>query len=396
MRALPVLLSAALLAALPATALAGTVSLDAGTVRFVDGAGAKDDLHSTLRFDADGGVDPLGWSVSFLEYDPPLTGCEQGFVSASRYCATGGVPPGALQIDLGAGDDAVDLVNEQPTAPTAITLAGGPGDDLLATYQARATLDGGEGDDLLRPDDRPTALSVPPEITPGGVIRGGAGTDTVDYATTLSRIDVSLDGVANDGRPGEKDNVQADVEDVVGGDFAGTLVGSLVANRLTGGGSADRIVGAGGRDQLSGVGGDDTIDALDGSGGDRVDCGGGADTALLDAGDVVAGCEKTTWAPALSSSRLRYRGGRIAVTVSCTKAASCRGTLRLTTTRQGKTVTVAKATYRAPRGKRATVRLKPGAKGRAALGRTRRLTAQLLVAPTGTTPAAGRAVTVRR
>ena len=96
------------------------MSADAGTVRFVDSVGAKDDLNSTLRLDPDGGVDPLGWSVSFLAYDPPPTtgpGCAEGFVSASRYCSTGDAPPAALLIDLGAGDDSVALVNEQPAAP---------------------------------------------------------------------------------------------------------------------------------------------------------------------------------------------------------------------------------------------------------------------------------------
>jgi hypothetical protein len=394
------LLSAGLVLALPATASAGTVSADAGTVRFVDDAGVKDELYSTLRLDPDGGVDPLGWSVSFLEYDPTLTtgpGCEQGFVSASRYCSTGATPPAALQIDLGAGDDAVEVINEQPTAPTAVTVAGGPGNDVLATYQTRAALDGGAGDDVLRPDDRPTALSVPPEPTPGGVIRGGAGTDTVAYPGAFSRIDVSLDGVANDGRPGEKDNAQADVENVEGSDFGGTLVGSDSANALTGAGGGDRIIGGGGRDELRGIGGDDTIDALDGTGGDRVDCGDGADASRLDAGDTAGACEKTIWAPGVSSSALRYRGRRIAVAVSCPRASTstCRGTLRLTAKRAGKALAVARASYRARRGKRVTVRLKPGAAGRSALSRTRKLVAQLIVAPAGTSPSAGRAVTVR-
>jgi Ca2+-binding RTX toxin-like protein len=397
------LLSAAIVLVLPAAALAGTVSADAGTVRFVDDAGAKDDLNSTLRLDPDGGIDPLGWSVSFLAYDPPLTtgpGCAEGFVSASRYCSTGDAPPAALQIDLGAGDDSVALINEQPAAPTAVTVAGGAGNDLLATYQTRAALDGGAGDDVLRPDGRPTALSVPPEPTHGGAIRGGAGTDLVAYDGAFSRIDVSLDGVANDGRPGEKDDVETDVENIEGADFGGTLIGSDTANRLTGGGSGDRIVGRGGRDELRGVGGDDTIDALDGSGGDRVDCGDGADNALLDAGDVAAGggasCERTIWAPRVSSPRLRYRGARIAVALACTGTSTCRGTLRLTVTRAGKALTLAKAGYRARRGKRVTVRLKPGAAGRSALSRTRKLAARLIVAPAGTRPSAGRAVTVRR
>jgi RTX calcium-binding nonapeptide repeat (4 copies) len=401
MRTRLLLAALAVALALPGSVQAGTVSLEAGSIRFADPAGANDELTSTLRFDPDGGVDPLGWSVSFLEFDPPLVtgpGCEVGFVSASRFCSSGGAPPATLRIDLGAGDDAVELVNEQPTAPTTLSILGGTGPDVISTYQARALLDGGDGDDLIRPDDRPTALSVPPEPSPRGVVRGGAGIDTVDYAGGFSRIDVSLDGEANDGRPGERDDVASDVENVQGGDFGGRLLGSKRANRLSGGGADDRITGAAGRDALAGAGGNDVLDALDGAGRDSVDCGSGVDTAQLDSGDALAaGCERVAWAPRVASARLRSANGAIAVALSCPRASAgaCRGTLRLTFVRAGKPVTLAKARYRVRRGGRTSVSAKTTRAGRAALSRKRRVRARLLVAPAGSRPTAGRAVTVR-
>jgi sugar lactone lactonase YvrE len=80
-------------------------------------------------------------------------------------------------------------------------------------------------------------------------------------------------------------------------------------------------------------------------------------------------------ATALTSTRLRYRSGRIAVTVSCRASRACRGTLRIA---KG-TTTIGTRSYRIKAGARATVRLKPTRRGRATLmrSRTHRLTVQL-------------------
>jgi len=182
--------------------------------------------------------------------------------------------------------------------------------------------------------------------------------------------------------------VMADVENVIGSAYNdNVLIASRAANRLEGQGANDRLVGGAGKDYLVGWAGSHTLDALDGAGGDRVECGDGADVAYADSGDVVADdCEKVSWAPAVASSKLRYRSKRISVKLKCPKAstATCRGKVRLTA-RSGKKL--AAASYRIKRGKAATVRLKarekPGRK------------ATLYLAPKGTNPIAGRAVTVR-
>ena len=204
-----------------------------------------------------------------------------------------------LAVDLGAGDDVLELglkLNAM-TAPTQITIAGGSGNDEIATIRARAEIDGGEGDNVLGPDQA-YANDSPPGPTPGGVLRGGPGIDRADYEAALDPIEVSLNDRADDGRRGEGDNVRSDIENVIGSQFGNVLSGNDVANVLTGGAAADRLRGGAGRDTLEGRAGDDTLHALDGAAGDRLDCGAGDDVALVDAGDTVVGCERLTRARA--------------------------------------------------------------------------------------------------
>jgi hypothetical protein len=395
------LVATAVVLGVPAIAEAGVATADGGTARFADPSGARDVLAADLEFvDRTPDVDPQGWSVSFLQYDPPATwgaGCQEGFVGT--LCPFGASPPGAIVVDLGAGDDELEFGIKATTRPeTSVTLAGGAGNDRIATVRTRALIDGGEGDDVLLPDAR-WSLDFPPDPTPGGVVAGGPGTDTADYEQALDPIDVSLDGKPNDGRAGEGDNVRPDVENVVASQVGGTLAGGAGANRLEGRGGPDRIAGGAGRDTLTGGGGDDTLDALDAAGGDRVECGEGVDVALVDAGDIVAAepsaCEQVSWAPRLAASNLRYRNERIALALSCPREAqSCRGTVVLRSA--GSTPkTLAQASYRVKRGKRATLRLKPTRAGRSAFKR-RSVKATAVVQPSGTAASTGRAVTVRR
>jgi hypothetical protein len=329
------LTAAVALLGVPAVAAAGIASSEGGTARFSDPSGANDDLSVTLeRIDRTPDVDPQGWNVLFYSLADPVTwgaGCQEGFVGT--ICPYGPNPPAALAVDLGDGDDQLelDVKVEAADAPTRISVSAGAGDDLVATVRARADIDGGPGDDVIKPDER-RALDLPPDPTPGGVIRGGAG-----------------------------------------------------------------------RDQLDGRGGNDTIDALDGAPGDRIACADGADVALADAGDIVAveqttggaACERVTWAPRLVSSRLRYRDGRIALALSCPRAAStCRGSVLLRSA-GSRPRTLARTRYRAKSGKRASLRLKTTRAGRSAFKR-RSVKATALVQPRGATTATGPVVTVRR
>jgi Ca2+-binding RTX toxin-like protein len=98
---------------------------------------------------------------------------------------------------------------------------------------------------------------------------------------------------------------------VVGGDGGERLRGNKGNDRLSGGAGNDRLVGGAGHDRLSGGDGDDVLkggrgrntyrggagrDVIAARNGTRdvVDCGGGSDTARVDAADRVTHCERTS------------------------------------------------------------------------------------------------------
>ena len=121
-------------------------------------------------------------------------------------------------------------------------------------------------------------------------LSGGDGIDTADYELS-ARVTVTLDDQANDGSPGEKDNVRTDVENVEGGGDEDTFTGSNRGNRLDGAAGEDYIDGETGADQLLGGGSIDVLRARDGSR-DVVTCGRAKDLAIVDPVDEVArNCE---------------------------------------------------------------------------------------------------------
>jgi hypothetical protein len=208
------------------------------------------------------------------------SGC-QTISAGTHYLCPGagdGAPVTAVVADAGDGNDTLDASGL--TAARA-TLIGGAGDDTLGGGAADDTLSGGDGDDTLLHDAGADSLS------------GGAGLDRalVDPGRSLS---VSLDDVANDGVPGEGDDVHSDIEDVIadpGASGTATLIGDAAGNLLSVTGGRAVITGGGGADELLGSPGDDTIDARDGWP-DRVSCGGGTDTVQTDQLDEVASdCE---------------------------------------------------------------------------------------------------------
>src|SRR5918992_1096633 len=153
-------------------------------------------------------------------------------------------------------------------------LDGGPGNDRLFGGAGADDLRGGPGDDRLGGGLGPDELS------------GGPGRDIAIYGQRGRRVRVSIGKGANDGAAREGDNVHSDVEDVQGGRGNDVLTGNGRANRLFGGGGRDNLRGRGGNDLLMGGGANDRIDARDGAGSvDRIECGAGNDTALVDAAD---------------------------------------------------------------------------------------------------------------
>jgi Ca2+-binding RTX toxin-like protein len=185
--------------------------------------------------------------------------------------------PCSARIELGDGNDTLALAGTSQKGPFLVD--GGAGDDEIHIVgDANAIVTGGPGHDVLRAD----AVSE---------LDGGDGPDDLQgdravasYAARSVGVSVTLDGAANDGAPGENDNVTTG--SVVGGDGADVLTGNDAANELSGRGGDDVLAGAGGDDTLRGDGGADRIDAgagddrVEGSTDDTVTCGPGTDVAL--------------------------------------------------------------------------------------------------------------------
>lgn len=300
--------------------------------------------------------------------------------------------------DLGAGNDFAEGYGSEVVqgGPGSDEIAGLSGDDELDGGDGNDKVDGGDGADTIRGgagDD--TLKSDPMETHSPDVIDGGPGRDAItdwmagDPATAQVPT-VTLDGVADDGFPGEGDDVtnMEIVESYGALRFTGTdgddiATASEVGNRaeLTGRGGNDKLKGtdrddvidggAGADDITAGYGNDaivggpgqdkivadrdgrcnemhcdlspgsasDTIDAVDGEV-DNVTCGPGTDAVKADAADVVApDCESVTRAGAAPAS------GTQAPTSNSTKRAATRIALSGTPTlrvllARGLTITV--------------------------------------------------------
>lgn len=140
-------------------------------------------------------------------------------------------------------------------------LLGTPADDVICGYGGNDTLEGFGGNDLLLGGDGNDTLRGGPGADD---LDGEAGTDLGDYADQSVGIVVSLDGLANDGSPGENDDVATSVENVTGGSGADVLTGSAAANTLIGGLGDDSLMGGGANDTLNPGAGNDQVAGDDG------------------------------------------------------------------------------------------------------------------------------------
>src|SRR5882757_3922139 len=127
------------------------------------------------------------------------------------------------------GGNSHDWLSGSSTNLAANRLSGGPGNDVLRGYGGNDALLGGPGNDTMY---------------------GGAGTDLVSYADHKpnSPVHASLDGLVNDGGPGESDTIGTDVEDLDGGHGNDTLIGDDGPNVLDASTGNDVINGKGGLD----------------------------------------------------------------------------------------------------------------------------------------------------
>ena len=122
------------------------------------------------------------------------------------------------------GADGKDHLNTRSVTGVPTTLNGGSGGDLLIGSPSGDSISGGPGDDSMRGgagDDFLAGGFGPFLETDADIEDGGTGIDTVSYLGHNPGAIVTRDGKPNDGSPGEHDNVDSDIENVVGRVAAG-------------------------------------------------------------------------------------------------------------------------------------------------------------------------------
>jgi hypothetical protein len=191
-------------------------------------------------------------------------------------------------LEGGFGDDVLQGGEGRDTlegGPGNDLLEGGGGDDVLRGFTGNDTLRGGPGNDLLLPDSVDGSDGA-------DTLSGGPGFDTVDYRARTCPMTITIDGAANDGCPGEHDNI-IDTDQFLSGSGNDHITGSSAPEVIDGGPGDDFIDGGGGSDELRGGAGNDTIVAVDGTP-DRISCGPGTDAAVIDLTDTLVLVEQRT------------------------------------------------------------------------------------------------------
>jgi Ca2+-binding RTX toxin-like protein len=288
--------AAGCLLALPAVASADVTATSDGTTVTLTGTDAPEQIDIRL----------YEGRISFG--GPVVNGggqCTTDETTKDVSCPAG---PGGVVANMGGGDDRIHSYLADATTPQygrydlgpgndfaegygSESVQGGPGNDELSGLTGDDVLDGGDGNDKLSGADGADVLrggagddsfsTDPMENRSPDVVDGGPGRDSItDWMrgdpATEQLVTVTLDGVADDGFPGEGDNVtNMEVVESYGSlRFVGTD-GDDIASASEVGNRAD-LTGKGGNDQLKGTDSDDAIDG--GAGNDTITAGFGNDT----------------------------------------------------------------------------------------------------------------------
>jgi hypothetical protein len=364
-----VLLGCLLALAAAGSASAGSLTLEGGTWVYRAAPGESNAFHVRPDDEGDGfyfhdeeiaiavapGLcrPPLAWDDETVARCPYGSGLRVELNDGEDRAYVGDQLPGGQQLAVDGGPGADRLSG--PLTGVGVTFTGGEGNDELDGGHLDDVLDGGPGNDKVYGDSGRDVVrggEGDDEVTGDGLqvgadaIDGGPGYDISKsdwiQRDTAGMIAISLDGAANDGHPGEGDNVVG-VEDftfnqpatfaagadavrlvilnhgaassnVVGGpagdslrtyDFADTIDGAGGNDTIEAGHGDDTITGGSGRDTINaGAGsgscnflvcrlgtGNDTVLVRDGEQ-DSVVCGDGSDRVVADAIDTIAAdCE---------------------------------------------------------------------------------------------------------
>jgi RTX calcium-binding nonapeptide repeat (4 copies) len=381
------------------------MTLETGSV---DGGSGDDELRASgARIDGGPGADLIegarAAAVTYASRTAGVSATLDGLANDGEPGEGDNLTGSFSTLTGGAGDDVLSGggAAESATGPgPGITLTGNGGADLLVGTAGIDGLLGGDGDDRLRGGPGNDSFT-------GGAgadgFAGGAGTDVVSYGASPAGVRVTIGAGADDGVPGEADDVGADVENVDGTLHDDVLQGSAAPNVLTGFGGGDVLLGEGGADTLLGAPGADRI--VGGPGPDRVWAGGGDRLELADGEvdeavcypqvltleadpfDVVSRCRSRI---EFKSRRVIRTGrdGRLHLAIRCvsTSGHPCHGAVRVID-RSDRT-RLGSAPYHLAGGQRTTVRVKLNAAGRRARATRFRVPIMALAYPHGEPAAA--------
>jgi Ca2+-binding RTX toxin-like protein len=220
------------------------------------------------------------WSLVGDAGNDTLTMAGTGSASLFGGTGTDTLTGGPVRDHL-SGDDGDDTVRGGGGVDTLFggfgndLLVGGLGDDTVFGDSGSDTLSGQLGNDSLNGGAGSDTLIAAISVDGADRLSGGAGTDEADYSARNNLapgtvLSLSPDGVADDGEPGEGDNIFTDVENISGGTGENDISGSPTANVLIGGQSADTI---------------NSVDGIEAN--DVVSGGFGTDSCAIDPGDLV-------------------------------------------------------------------------------------------------------------
>lgn len=309
--------AAAALGLAPGAALAGSLDLDGGQLRYTASPGEANYVWN-LHFDRDAAVWEIGERAALSPLDPE---CELDTGINVATCPDDSGPLSA-SIALGDGNDNLqhtatwESIDGGPVIftpldePFALTVDGGPGEDEFWTSASGApmSLFGGEGNDYFQflPQDVPGTAGLPGRY----LLDGGPGNDWLQVhgagAVPVAGSTLTMEGGEGDdwamgsqgedtirGGPGHDRLFDMAGNDAIeGGDGNDVIAGGYGADFLAGGPGNDELQ-ANGQERLDAGSGDDRIKAENYSP-DEIRCGEGLDRIDFDPlVDVVAtDCER--------------------------------------------------------------------------------------------------------